>query len=438
MLCLSDIATVKRTGPLIEASTNYSEVLDAIGSAAIEVTEDKLHFRARSASEAAAWLIRGAHDNALGPDLRAMHPGTVRLQHFFGLNRLLGFRGQNTKYNTIIPSIFRKSHADRIIHGRARDWFATAINAWHNSYFRYANGKIELLGIEQEVATGVAQHYGIATSFVDWTWDPLVAMAFAVSGSSPGEFTSIFIRPFGPSSRPEQRYDVFLPPSFAGRIWQQRGFFSWQPVAPEYFDISQISVLEGGYARYLSKSDNYFRISFPVASEDVDWAMPQLSKLYCDDFVQLLELSSWCLKAAAVVEDISPYRTWDKDKFIRECERLKLQPPTLFTTPPSDAVTGENVVEMMDYFEMMALRCRPVGGRLAYHKPALQTALVAIPELSFPLVGNSNAASKDRRAAVFPPSPLLQLRWGEDIRKFDPAQDLRSPSDEFFVDAISQ
>jgi hypothetical protein len=154
-----------------------------------------------------------------------------------------------------------------------------------------------------------------------------------------------------------------------------------------------------------------------------------------DDFGQLLDLVDWCLKTAFSVKHVPRYVAWLKDDFIAECGRLKLQPPTLFTTLPPDTATRENVAEMMDYLEMVALRRRPIGGRLAYHKPALQTALVAFPRKSFPLAKVSDAATRDERAAILSPNPARRFRWKEELQKFDPAQDLRTPLDAFFVEA---
>jgi hypothetical protein len=294
------------------------------------------------------------------------------------------------------------------------------------------------LGVERESATGVAQHYGIATDLVDWTWDPLVAVTFAISVSSPGEMASVFIRPFGPSNEPHKAYNVFLPPSLAGRVWRQRGFFSWQPVIPQHFDSPEMRMIDGGYARYRSQASNHYRVSFPVQSEDIDWAKPNLTALYREDFWQLLDLVDWCLDAAATIEYTPRYVGWREGDFITECDRLMLQPPKLFTMPPPDTAIRENVAEMMDYLEMMALRRRPIGGRLAYHKPALQTALVAFPRKSFPMVKVSDAAIRDERAAVLPPNPLRLSRWSEELEKFDPEQDLRAPSDAFFVETRAE
>ncbi|MGA7805784.1 FRG domain-containing protein [Bradyrhizobium sp.] len=358
------------------------------------------------------------------------------MPQLFGLNRLLGFRGQQAKYDTIIPTLFRKSEDVQKLHLRARGWFSTAISAWHNSSFRYADEQFDQLGVERETATGIAQHYGLATDFVDWTWDPLVAMVFAVAEAVPGDLVSVFIRPFGPASRPHEAYNVFLPPSFARRAWRQHGFFSWQPVAPQFFDDASVRMIDGGLNRKRSRAASHHRVSFPVTAEDIAWAKPQLDALYEEEFEQLLALVSWCLTAAADNSDRTPWSvTWHDRDFIAECDRRKLEPPTLFTTSPPASATRENIPEMMDYLEIMALRQRP-SGSLAYHKPALLTALVALPRKSFPKVRESNAAALDSRAVTLPPDPTRLVRWSDDVRAFDPAQDLLTPSDEYFVDRL--
>lgn len=433
MIGLADIAAVRRIGPLI-APTNRPDLLDLIRDASVETSGGLFHFQAESAAAAAAWLLRGTHTNALGHALRGDSPKAPDLQQLFGLNRLLGFRGQRAAYDTIIPSLFRRSEDEQKRHLRARGWFSAAISAWHNSNFRYTDGQLDEFGVERETATGIAQHYGLATDFVDWTWDPLVAMIFAVAGSEPGDRVSVFIRPFGPSSRPHEAYNVFLPPSFAGRAWRQRGFFSWQPVAPQYFDDPSMRVIDGGRNQQRSRAANHHRISFPVTDHDIAWANPRLEGLYREEFGQLFDLVNWCLKSAAISER-TPWSTiWTDRDFVAECDRQKLEPPTLFTTPAPIVATRENVPVMLDYLEMMALRQRPSGG-LAYHKPALLTALVAFPRKSFPKAGRSAVLPQDPRAAAFPPDPLRVSRWAEEVETFDPAQDLATPSDSYFVEA---
>lgn len=434
MTSLADIAAVRRTGPLIDASASHADLIDMIRRAGIETGDDAFHFRTGSATEAAAWLLGGAHANALGDGLGSAPAKTPDLPHLFGLNRLLGFRGQQAKYDAIIPSQFRRSEDEQILHLRAGAWFSTAISAWHNSSFRYSDGQLDTFGVERATATGIAQHYGLVTDFVDWTWDPLVAMIFALAGAKPGDLVSVFIRPFGPGSRPHEAYNVFLPPSFAVRAWRQRGFFSWQPVAPQYFDDLGVRLIDGAFNKERSRAASHHRVSFPATAEDIAWAKPRLDALYNEEFGQLLELVDWSLKAAANSHRSPRSLMWRDRNFIAECERLKIDPPTLFTTSPPATATRENIPEMMDYMEMMALRQRPRGG-LAYHKPALLTALVALPRKSFANVASSDAATRDKRSVALLPDPVRLDRLRDEVQSFDPAQDLLAPSDTYFVDA---
>jgi hypothetical protein len=72
--------------------------------------------------------------------------------------------------------------------------------------------------IETEAA---AQHYGVPTNYLDWTWDPVVAFWFAAAQLMPGERGVVLIRHL----HPEAREQVLLPPSFIRRVWRQYGLF---------------------------------------------------------------------------------------------------------------------------------------------------------------------------------------------------------------------
>lgn len=217
-------------------------------------------------------------------------------------------------------------------------------------------------------------------------------MMFAVAGSQPDDLVSVVIRPFGPGGRPQEAYNVFLPPSFAGRAWRQRGFFSWQPVEPQSCDDPSVRVIDGRRNQYRSRAADHHRITFSVTLHDIAWANLRLQSLYREEFGQLLDFVSWCLKSAGISER-TPWSTiWNDRDFVAECHRQRLEPPTVFTSPAPAVATRENVPEMLDYLGIMALRRRPSGG-LAYHGPALLTALCALPRKSFP---------KGRRRDVMP------------------------------------
>ena len=126
---------------------------------------------------------------------------------------------------------------------------------------------------------------------------------------------------------------------------------------------------------------------------------------------------------------------WVNELAPAECERLKLQPPTLFATPAPAIVTGENTTEMMDYLDIMSVRRRSFAGHFAYHKPALQTALFALLKKSFHKVQVSDPMTRDARAAVLSPDPIRRFRWMAEVAMFEPVKDLRVPSDTLFVDS---
>ena len=65
----------------------------------------------------AAWLLSGEHANALGDD-RGDGARKLVLPHLLGLSRLLSFRGQEAKYDTIIQRWFRRLENEPTLHLR--------------------------------------------------------------------------------------------------------------------------------------------------------------------------------------------------------------------------------------------------------------------------------------------------------------------------------
>lgn len=59
----------------------------------------------------------------------------------------LGFRGQRAEFDTIVPTLFRRSEDEQKRHLRARGWFSVAISASHNSNFRYTDDLLDKFGV---------------------------------------------------------------------------------------------------------------------------------------------------------------------------------------------------------------------------------------------------------------------------------------------------
>ena len=85
------------------------------------------------------------------------------------------FRGQTTDWPRITPSIFRFSGDQRRSAEAELELFAEWANSVPQMHNYQGNG---------EAVVAIAQHYGIATSFLDLTDDPEIALAFAKSDSA--------------------------------------------------------------------------------------------------------------------------------------------------------------------------------------------------------------------------------------------------------------
>jgi hypothetical protein len=192
---LQDLENISRVGPIL-SEHNHLDVFEFCVSALPQITSaDGIAFSAPSAIAAAVWLLDCAHFNALGPSY-----GAVNKEKPFFKNRLLGYRGQSAKYTTLVPSLHRRPPAEQALHNHAFSWFHLAITAWESAHFKYLSNPSFMSGIEYESAIGAAQHYGLGTYLTDWSWDPLVALAFAINGSSVGDRVTVLLRDFGDDS----------------------------------------------------------------------------------------------------------------------------------------------------------------------------------------------------------------------------------------------
>lgn len=266
---------------------------------------------APSAASAVAWLVRLAHQNA---DLESEE--RYILPRLSPRPRLLCFRGQPARYSLLAPSLSRFDLARKRQHQRAVDWMHIALQLWANAKFRFSGsnnegwlkGRPYFLDRAEEVDP-VAQHYGLGTNLIDWTWDPVVAACFAahrldVSSKVLVERTGrVYIRPI----HPESKSQAMLPPSFATRIWRQRGAFQWQPDPDSVGAITEQLGSLGQLVHARQAVASYPSVSFPCSREDRNHASDRIAQLVSkDDPLQLL--ADWSLIVAAAVAE-APVRS---------------------------------------------------------------------------------------------------------------------------------
>ncbi len=257
-------------------------------------------------------------------------------------------------------------------------------------------------GVEHESAMGVAQHYQLPTFLVDWTWNPFVALAFAMSDLRDGEEGVVFLRDFGDGTNPTSDYNVLLPPSFAKRAWRQRAFFSWHPVAPEDWDNPVVQRIAGDIPRHNAMPNNYYHIKFRATESDIKWAKQSYAGLMKEDLPGLGCLAKWCLEAARKGANgpLHP-NVLSLDDFQKWCNRCNLNLPEFVVTNREVEVT-ENFALMMDYIDEMSVRRNPSNGTIGYFIPSVLTACVGMPWnscMKYPARGLKNL--NDPRADVF-------------------------------------
>ena len=274
-------------------------------AAAVQPVAAEEYF-APTAASAVAWLVRLAHQNAaLESEERYVLP---RLSP---RPRLLCFRGQSAKYSMFAPSISRFDLPRKRHHQRAVAWMHIALQLWANTTFRFSSasddgwwkGRPYVLDRAEEVDP-VAQHYGLGTNLIDWTWDPVVAACFAthrldVRSEALVERTGrVYIR----AIHPESKSQAMLPPSFAKRIWHQRGAFQWQPDPDSGGAIAEQLGPLGQLVPERQAVTSYPSVSFPCSHEDIDHASDRIAQLVLEnDPLQLL--ADWSFSIAGIVPE---------------------------------------------------------------------------------------------------------------------------------------
>jgi len=139
------------------------------------------------------------------------------------------YRGQSNGDYELIPKGGRRP----FMHSSGKIGFHEyRFDAWKESMIAHiANHPAEDLAI-----LALAQHYGLATKFLDWTYNPLVALFFAVDDEDESVDGAVFVylneRPNLPHNTPLNsitEVSRYVPRPFDKRIVTQKAVFTYHP-----------------------------------------------------------------------------------------------------------------------------------------------------------------------------------------------------------------
>jgi hypothetical protein len=196
------------------------------------------------------------------------------------------YRGVTSDRFQLIPSIGRrktKKHTPITVYDEQR-----ILKFYKQKAYPYLYEKdLKLLDL-----MALAQHHGLPTRLLDWTWNPLVAAYFALKDDSKDD-SAIYIwkkkqkglinpvfDPFG-----IEDVKVFLPNHLTTRITAQNGVFSVHPDPNTPFDSDEITkyIIKNDIRRNLKKRLNYLGINqatmFPGldgVANNVDWSQTDI------------------------------------------------------------------------------------------------------------------------------------------------------------------
>jgi hypothetical protein len=270
----------------------------------------KSDFRAPSVWHAACYLLtlwQGWRTSA-----QPLVPSEELVNTFFGNSPL--FRGQAHPW-PITPKLWRSDHND------VRNFGPHPIEAFRKVLAYWAETSrdvsFELFGklASLEGATAAAQHYDFPTNYVDFSFNPLVALHFAVGNcpitelipETPPHHGVVYIIPFVKLAHVAQltgSKSIFhFPPVQVSRLYRQAGCFADFGSMPE--DLSQLRAT--AEAPWMWTELNCRRLFFPreyPAASDVQVLRNSDLEVGEPFFLNSLEaLRGYCLSCGQFVEE---------------------------------------------------------------------------------------------------------------------------------------
>lgn len=196
-----------RWGPFFFSSDR--PVLEELGRRHDELMADVIRtgdqsWRAPSAWHAAVWLQGLA---VLG----RTSPRPAKFDQSFLGDGPVCFRGQGNPAWEVTPSIERLEHRE----------YMDVLGYLLSGQLAYFHSQSDYPRLARVDFYPALQHYGIPTHLLDFTFDPLVAVFFAVHGRKPGEPVVVYWLDF--ESAAQNGMTIQLAPPWVERLYMQRG-----------------------------------------------------------------------------------------------------------------------------------------------------------------------------------------------------------------------
>jgi hypothetical protein len=346
-LSLAEIYGLDRIGLIFTSNENFQ-----LPSGLIEAASDVLrtrkapaHFEAPSATAAAAWLAcTSCHVSGQAVDV-------LDVLDEESVGGAISFRGQAARYSSLVPTCCRIPHSieDQKLNEQTLMWFWTALQYLHNKRFRYDSRNRwsdPTFWVGESEFLIAAQHHGLKTRFVDWTFDPRVALVFAAQGLKVGEQGVVCVR------NAVNGWAV-LPPTFLRRLWQQSGFVVEVPCGCS----SEQRALAASCSKRFQPTSMFHRVTFSVADEsEKNFLESQYRQLMSGD-CEIERVLQWCSEQA--VSRGAPRHYGMQTGSLADVDSIwgdnGINPDTL---PIGDNPILEDVNVVWSMFEKRALRLR--------------------------------------------------------------------------------
>lgn len=362
---------------------------------------DDTSWVAESFEDAAAWLLCAAHSHASNSRL----PGLDLPEFSY---HLLGFRGQAAKYETLSPSLYRIEGLDEQHWTRVGSIFASLVTLWTDTYCQRAPDRYDYR-MEPDACLAMGQHYGIKTTYLDWSFDPLNALFFSIDGLKAGDQARVIMNHFAGIDDPASSYKILLPHPCLERPWRQCGFFD-HCLNPREIDDVTLRIVGSDFLRAkLAPPGSHWNIVFPVGEIAVAWAEGNRAAIYEDEFCFEL-LAEFCGKVAE--EDDSPFFLYKlMDHLVETCERLGCDLPYPFRAARNVALPIEvKHGYVLAYLDAACGAYHPSRG-VSYFMPALRAVHVGTPWGLMEEAARKAASVQDSRA-----QPIGSIKWDYDLR----------------------